>query len=267
MSKLSPRSIAERVRRRVRPAGRALDRLRGLPRPGLARFTPVLVVTLLAWAVGGTLIAWAFLNTPTSQPEPDRPGASRAGGVPAVVQAGPGIDAVGIALEATPDRFGDVEVVERIIARGPTKLLRLSAPPRLEDSDGAKVQLVDLRVTADGVTVPVRWPGALEKQRVRLPEPATVFVLRYRVFGADARDVAAPSGRATLSLRPAAYASFPALPAVVGLKGAVVHNLVCLDEPDDEQLCGVDGGSAWRTLPVPARTSRVLALVDLPATA
>lgn len=176
----------------------------------------------------------------------------------------PGIDSVGIHLSVSPDRFGDLDVVERIITPQPITVLPLSGPPLREGGVPAG-RLVDLQVTAGGYTVGVPWSGAIEDEReLELPRPATRLELHYRVDDAAATSEAAPPGRATLSLRPAAAGALASSPTVVAVRGAVVHNLVCLDAPRERQLCGVGGRGGWHTRPVTAATSHVLALVDLP---
>ena len=178
---------------------------------------------------------------------------------------GPGLTRTGIHLSVSPDSLGDLDVVERIIAARPVGALSLSPPPRVPGEAGrTNARLVDVQVTADSTPVDVADDDVEQAGDVELPRPATVFELRYRVVGADLRSESAPPGRATLSLRPAAFADLASAPTVVQVQGAVVHTLVCVDLPRARQLCGVEDLEGWHTEQVAAATSRVLALVDLP---
>jgi hypothetical protein len=174
----------------------------------------------------------------------------------------PGLTRPGIYVSVAVTSVGDLEVVER--ARFGEALLEVSLapPPALTDAGGTP-RLADVQVSADGEPVPV--PGTIEEAvEVALAGPATRIELRYRVVGAVARSEPATPGRATLSLRPALAATLASSRAVVEVHGAEVHNLVCVDRPRADQLCGVDRGDGWRTRRLPTASSAVVALVDLP---
>lgn len=219
------------------------------------RISPDVVVVAGILVVATVL--WALFLRGSGQPHEGPPGGS-------VPTSRPGTGSVGIQLDVVPDGEGGLRAVERVIAPRPVTRLRLTAPPPPEDSGAARVELVDLRVTADGEPVPAGWPGSFRSQVVELARPVTRLELRYGIVGASGRSPQAPAGRVTLSLRPAAYQSFRSAPAVIRVRGAVVHNLVCLGVPPADQLCGVSDGAGWRTLPVAAYTARVIALIDLP---
>jgi hypothetical protein len=178
---------------------------------------------------------------------------------------GPGLTRPGIDLSVRPDHLGDLHVVERIIAPTAVSVLPLSAPPALPGGASPAARIVDLQASADGTPVTVADPDpAGEPPDLDLARPATEIELRYRVVDSARRSPSAPPGRVALSLRPAASELLPSAPAVVRVRKAVVHTLVCLDVPRERQLCGVEDPGGWHTRPVLGGTSHVLALVDLP---
>jgi hypothetical protein len=269
------RTLAVRTRRRLTALGSAVG---GATAALRARSCDLLAApsgrrTAIA-AVAGMVVAGVILGAtrlPGGDPSVEQgvvtsgqsdPDASRAAQRP----RGPGLTRPGIHLSVSPLDSGDLEVVERVRVPAPVSTLPLAAPPPPPDAEGPTTRLVDLRVSADGQPVPVDGSTEVEQPReLALPRPATTIDLRYRVENADAEGDAAPQGRATLSLRPATSGALGSQPVVVQVRGAVVHTLVCVDEPRERQLCGVDGAGGWHTQPLTAATSGVLALVDLPA--
>ncbi|WP_432476775.1 hypothetical protein [Nocardioides sp. GXQ0305] len=223
-------------------------------------------------AVTGMVVAAAILGAtrlPGEAPSAEQgavtggqadPSASKRGGA----AQGPGLSRPGIHLSVSPLGSGDLEVVERVLLPEPITVLPLSAPPGPPEAFGLP-RLVDLSVSADDQDLAIAGSTEIGKEReLSLPRPATTIELRYRVENADAQSVTAPDGRATLAIRPAASAALDSQPAVVQVRGAVVHTLVCVDEPRERQLCGVPDGDGWHTEPVTADRSSVVALVDLP---
>jgi len=282
-TRLSATAVAGAVTTAGARTGHRLRPLRSAVTGGLARcgaaatravrslsVRRVAVAAAAALVVAGAVAAGARLadeRGPDDRAGPDTDRAEQASSSQrrAGRSAGPGLTRPGIHLRVSPEDTGDVEVVERIIAPVPIRVLPLAAPPAAPGDDGPAARLVDLHVAADDVVVPVADPGEGGEQRqVILPGPTTTLELRYRVVDADERSATAPPGRATLSLRPAASGAFASSPTVVQVRGAVVHTLVCIDAPRERQLCGVDDRAGWHTEPVSAATSNVLALVDLP---
>lgn len=191
----------------------------------------------------------------TAQPADHSPEEQRSG-------RGPGLARVGIHLSAAVDDVGNLEVVEQARAAEPILELSLAPPPAQAGSD-ATPRLEDVQLFVDGE--PVQVPATIEEAtEIALARPATWIELRYLVVGATDRSAPAPTGRATVSLKPALSSTFGDLRAVVEVTGTEVHNLVCVDRPPEEQLCGVDHGDGWRTQRLPADSSAVIALVDLP---
>jgi hypothetical protein len=183
-------------------------------------------------------------------PEEQRPGRA------------PGLPRRGILLSAAVDDVGNLEVVEQARTGEAILELSLAPPPARADSDPTP-RLEDVQLSADGE--PVQVPGTIEEAtQVTLVWPATRIELRYTVVGATARSAPATPGRATVSLRPALSSTFGDLWVVVEVHGAEVHNLVCVDRPPEEQLCGADHGNGWLTQRLPVDSSAVVALVDLP---
>ncbi len=221
-------------------------------------------------AVTGIVVAGVVLGAtrlPGGEPSVER-GAVTSG--QASAQAGrlhgPGLTRPGIHLAVHPQESGDLEVVERVVLPEPTTVLPLSTPPSPRDADGREPRLVHLRVSADDSPIALAGSTVVEQERnLSLPRPATVIELHYRVENADERSVGAPADRATLAIRPAASGALDSQPAVVQVRGAVVHRLVCLEERQERRRCGVDAAGGWHTQPVTASRSSVLALVDLPS--
>ncbi len=205
----------------------------------------------------------------------DRPDDDAAGGTVAAPDpplpsdwapgTGPGLTIPGIDLRVAPRPSGDLAAVERVISPEPITRLMLAVPPLLPDTDGPLARLVKLRIVADGERLPASISEEAELGgEVLLTAPTSQIVLRYRLAGADVRSAQASPGRVSLSLRPAASGVVPSSPAVVTVRGAVVHTMVCLEVPADRRLCGVDDSGVWHTQNLIAASSSVLALVDLP---
>lgn len=179
---------------------------------------------------------------------------------------GPGRGRAGIHVTATAEASGTVGVVEQVLAASPVRSVVLAPPPRPDDATQAP-QLLDVRVVADGVAVAVVDDVSdAAGETVRLPAPATRLEVTYELVGADVRSATAPPGRATLTLRPATHLTFADLAVVTELVGGGVLTLVCPDVPRQRRLCGLDEDTGWRTRPVPAPQSAVVALVDLGTT-
>lgn len=178
-------------------------------------------------------------------------------------QAGPGRDRPGVHLTATADDDGDLRVVEQVVSPEPLRAVRVAPPPAPAGSTTSP-QLSGLRLTADGERVPFAagtiGGGGVS---VRLPGGATRVELTYRVTGAGFHSEAAPAGRTTFSLRPATARTAAGLRVVTEVRADGVLGVVCTEVPRERRLCGIDGERGWRTRPVPASQSAVVALVDL----
>lgn len=203
----------------------------------------ILGVFLIALAAGG---AYVVSRSDEIEPGP-RPPTGRDDSLVVVVRPGAG---------------GDVQVVERLTTASRTVTLTLATPPGGPDgSDPA--QVTGLRV--DGRRVAAAPPGRRGEWQVPLEGRTDRARLTYTLEGATTRRASAPPGRALVRVRPLASAQLdPEVDVVVRVEGVVVRNLVCPDLPADRQLCGRRDGAGWRTGPLPAGRSTVLAQVDLP---
>jgi len=174
----------------------------------------------------------------------------------------PGLNRAGVFLSVAVDDSGELEVSER--ARSAEPLLELSlVPPPPPDGVRGLPQLTDVEVTVDGE--PVEVPSPIEVTTVvELTEPATRIDLRYQIVGAVARQKKPTSRRATLSLRPALGPMLDGSRAVVEVYGTLVRDLSCVEQRRKARACGTDLGDGWRTRPVPATSSSVVAVVRLP---
>ena len=141
-----------------------------------------------------------------------------------------------------------------------------AAMPSMTATDGATPpRLGDLQVLADGE--PVDAPQEVEGETgasIAVPPMTRRLELTYSVLGAGVQRPAAPPGRTTIRLAPAARSTFPDLRVVTDVEGATVLTLVCPEAPPDRRLCGVDRGTRWLTRPMRASRAAVVALVDLP---
>ena len=161
-----------------------------------------------------------------------------------------------------PLSSGDVTVTEVLTTDPPLTSLELRPPPRPDD--GPAPQVLDLQVDAGVVriSVPTSDDGPWQ---VRLPARSNEVTLTYRLVGAASQSVDAADRRALVQMRPLAYAAGAAeTTVVVAVNDVVVHNIVCPDVPQTEQLCGREGLKRWKTVELPANLSTVVAQVDLP---
>ena len=168
-----------------------------------------------------------------------------------------------IRVAARANERGDLRVVERVLTERPVRRLRL-APPSHPLSDSAP-RLIDLRLVSDGI--PVAGPGSVTSAglEVSLPSRSRRIRLSYWVVGAAAHSPQAPPGRVTMALGSTLRHDLPDLPVTTALSGVPILTLLCRDAPQDRQLCGLEKETGWRTTPLPAHRSAVVALADLPA--
>ncbi len=167
----------------------------------------------------------------------------------------------------TPRDDGSLDVLEQIRFLGASTGLRIALPEVKGAVAGALPpgpRITDLEVLADGNPLPEQADSLSAGGRVLLPDAPLAVELRYRLVGAATVSTPSAPGRALALLPPiAADDSLSTLPVVVEVDGPGVRNLVCPGLTTDDQLCGREGLSGWRTVSLPPRVTAVLAQLDL----
>lgn len=182
-------------------------------------------------------------------------------------RADPGRGDPGVHVQVTPREDGTLDVVEEIRFLGASTGLQVALPEvngLRTDARPRAPRITDLEVLADGHLLPKQEGSIGTGGRVLLPNAPLAVELHYTLTGAATMSARSTPGRALVLLPPiAADDSLKKLPVVVEVSGSGVRNLVCPGLAPDDQLCGRQTATGWRTVFLSTRATAVLAQLDL----
>jgi hypothetical protein len=169
-------------------------------------------------------------------------------------------------MNVVPRSDGSFDVTEDVMLPKATDIIQLQLPSSGEHLPGMMTptnpKATELRILADGQSVPLATSDIVVPQDLPLTQAATKLQLTYRLLGSTVRRTPAKPQRAVSAIRPLTAVTDGVIPTNVTVAGGVL-NAVC--PLLIETRCAVGNPPALGVLQgIPADKALVVLQLDLP---
>jgi len=180
---------------------------------------------------------------------------------------GPGTTRPGIRMVAIPLPDGSFDITEDVMLPRATNILQVQLPASGEELPGMMSKTSptagNLRVLADGMTIPLTSSEITKTTDLPLTTAATNLRLTYRLSGSTVRRTPAKPERASSAIRPLTAITEGGIPTNLTITGGQLLNAVC--PLLTETRCAVGNPPKLSILQgIPADKALVVLQLDLP---
>ncbi|TCO13853.1 hypothetical protein EV652_12510 [Kribbella steppae] len=188
-------------------------------------------------------------------------------GQTASTSPGPGATVPGIRMNVVALKDGSFDITEEVMLPRATNILQVQLPASGAELPGMMTKTLpiatNLRIQANGVTIPLASSSVTNTTDVPLTTAATNLRLTYRLSGSTVRRTESKPERASSALRPLTAISEGGLPTTFTITGGELLNAVC--PLLTETRCAVGDPPNLSVLQgIPADKALVVLQLDLP---